>query len=316
MKKIAFVYPGQGCQAEKMGQDFYNNFACARKVFEDASNSLGEDLAKLCFESDLDTLSLTENTQPTIFTVSMALSQILEENGIEASAFAGLSLGEYSGLAAAKAISLEEGVKLVRTRGQFMQQEVPVGTGSLMAVMGLSQEKIEEVIAPLSKKGVISCSNINTDNQIVIGGEIALLTEAEPLLKAAGAKRAMMLKVSAPFHTSMLLGAGKKLRTELSKVHIALPNKSYYPNVTGQLFAANNALPIDEQISDILEKQVYSPVLWNKSIKNMIEDGIDTFVEVFPGNVASSLIKKIDKNVKIVSLSNLESLEAFLSESK
>lgn len=316
MKKIAFVYPGQGCQAEKMGQDFYNNFECARKVFDAASNSLGEDLAKLCFEADLQTLSLTENTQPTIFTVSMALSKILEENNVEASAFAGLSLGEYSGLAAAKALSLEEGVKLVRTRGKLMQEEVPVGLGSLMAVMGLSQEKIEEVIAPLTQKGVISCSNINTDNQIVIGGEIPLLEEAEPLLKAAGAKRAMMLNVSAPFHTSMLLGAGKKLRTELSKVNIVLPNKAYYPNVTGELFTASATTNIDDQISDILEKQVYSPVLWNKSIKNMIEAGIDTFVEVYPGNVASSLIKKIDKNVKIVSLSNLESLEAFLNEFK
>lgn len=316
MKKIAFVYPGQGCQAEKMGQDFYNNYACARKVFDDASNALGEDLAKLCFEADIDTLSLTENTQPTIFTVSMALSKILEENGIEASAFAGLSLGEYSGLAAAKSISLEEGVKLVRTRGKLMQEEVPVGLGSLMAVMGLSQDKIEEAIAPLTKKGIISCSNINTDNQIVIGGEIALLQEAEAMLKAAGAKRAMMLKVSAPFHTSMLLGAGKKLRTELSKVHIDTPNKAYYPNVYGELFVSNKALSIDEQISDILEKQVYSPVLWNKSIKNMINDGIDTFVEVFPGNVASSLIKKIDKNVNVINLSNLESLEAFLSEFK
>lgn len=316
MKKIAFVYPGQGCQFEKMGQEFYNNYACAREVFDRASSSLGEDLARLCFESDIAKLSLTENTQPAIFTVSMALSKILEENGIQASAFAGLSLGEYSGLAAAKAISLEDGVGLVRTRGKLMQDEVPVGKGSLMAVMGLSQAQIEEAISPLQTKGIISCSNINTDNQIVVGGQIELLQEAEAILKQAGAKRAMFLNVSAPFHTKMLVGAGKKLRTELESIAISTPDKAYYPNVTGELFCISENENVHCRIADILEKQVYSPVLWNKTIKNMISNGINTFVEVFPGNVAGSLIKKIDKNVEIISISNLEMLETFLNNNK
>jgi len=316
MKKIAFVYPGQGCQFEKMGQEFYNNYASAREVFDRASKSLGEDLSELCFESSLEKLSLTENTQPAIFTVSMALSRILEEHGIQASAFAGLSLGEYSGLCASKSISLEDGVGLVRTRGKLMQEEVPVGKGSLMAVMGLSQLQIEEAISPLQAKGIISCSNINTDNQIVVGGQIELLQEAEAILKQAGARRAMFLNVSAPFHTKMLVGAGKKLRLELENINISNPDKAYYPNVTGELFAAAEGNDIKAVIANLLENQVYSPVLWNKTIKNMISSGIDTFVEVFPGNVAGSLIKKIDKNVEIISLSNLDMLETFLNNNK
>lgn len=312
MKKIAFVYPGQGCQFEKMGKEFYDNYACAREVFELASESLGEDLKDLCFESDLEKLSLTENTQPAIFTVSMALSKILESNGINTSAFAGLSLGEYSGLSAAGAISIEDGVRLVRTRGKLMQDEVPVGKGSLMAIMGLSQEKIEEAILPLQSKGIISCSNINTDNQIVIGGQVELLKEAEGILKSAGAKRAMFLNVSAPFHTKMLTGAGEKLRLELDKIAIQAPDKDYYPNVTGEIFNSGSQ-SVHSAIGDLLEKQVYSPVLWNKTIKNMIAQGINTFVEVFPGNVAGSLIKKIDKNVEIISISNVEMLETFLN---
>ncbi|MGB5824321.1 MAG: ACP S-malonyltransferase, partial [Proteocatella sp.] len=297
-----------------MGQEFYNNYASAREVFDRASNSLGEDLSKLCFESSLEKLSLTENTQPAIFTVSMALSRILEENGIQASAFAGLSLGEYSGLSASKAISLEDGVRLVRTRGQLMQDEVAVGKGSLMAVMGLSQLQIEEAISPLQAKGIISCSNINTDNQIVVGGQVELLQEAEAILKEAGARRAIFLNVSAPFHTKMLLGAGKKLRLELENINISTPDKVYYPNVTGELFTSSEDTAAD--IANLLENQVYSPVLWNKTIKNMISSGIDTFVEVFPGSVAGSLIKKIDKNVEIVSLSNLDMLETFLNNNK
>lgn len=312
MKKIAFVYPGQGCQFEKMGKDFYDNYACAREVFELASESLGDDLKELCFESNLEKLSLTENTQPAIFTVSMALSKILESNGITTSAFAGLSLGEYSGLSASGAISIEDGVRLVRTRGKLMQDEVPVGKGSLMAIMGLTQEKIEEAILPLQSKGIISCSNINTDNQIVIGGQVELLKEAEVILKTAGAKRAMFLNVSAPFHTKMLTGAGKKLRLELDKIIIQSPDKDYYPNVTGEIFNAGSQ-SAQFAIADLLEKQVYSPVLWNKSIKNMIDQGITTFVEVFPGNVAGSLIKKIDKNAEVISISNVEMLETFLN---
>ena len=312
MKKIAFVYPGQGCQFEKMGKEFYDNYACAREVFELASESLGDDLKELCFESDLEKLSLTENTQPAIFTVCMAPSKILESNGIKASAFAGLSLGEYSGLSAAGAISIEDGVRLVRKRGQLMQDEVPVGKGSLMAVMGLTQDKIEEAILPLQSKGIISCSNINTDNQIVIGGEVELLKEAEGMLKASGAKRAMFLNVSAPFHTKMLTGAGQKLRIELDQIAINAPVKDYYPNVTGELFIPESG-NVKAQIADLLEKQVYSPVLWNRSIRSMIAQGVDTFVEVFPGNVAGSLIKKIDKSAEVISISNVEMLEAFLN---
>ena len=181
-----------------------------------------------------------------------------------------------------------------------------------MAVMGLTQDKIEEAILPLQSKGIISCSNINTDNQIVIGGEVELLKEAEGMLKASGAKRAMFLNVSAPFHTKMLTGAGQKLRIELDQIAINAPDKDYYPNVTGELFIPESG-NVKAQIADLLEKQVYSPVLWNRSIRSMIAQGVDTFVEVFPGNVAGSLIKKIDKSAEVISISNVEMLEAFLN---
>lgn len=313
MKKFAFVFPGQGCQAPGMGQDIYNTYPEAKEVFEKASTSVGMDMAKLCFESDGATLALTENTQPAIFTVSMAMNNILQSRGILPSAIAGLSLGEYSALASAGAITVEDGVRLVQKRGQLMQDEVPSGKGSLMAVMGLSKDQIQEAIDPLTDKGIISCSNINTDNQIVIGGETELLVEAESILKLAGAKRALMLNVSAPFHTQMLKGAGIKLFDELQKIEIKSPTVSYYPNVKGKLQETSLKNP-KEVISTLLKEQVYSPVLWTDTVRNMINDGITTFVEVYPGNIVGSLIKKIDKNVEVISLAKLEDLETFLAE--
>lgn len=313
MKKFAFVFPGQGCQAPGMGQNIYNSYPEAKEAFEKASASIGMDMAKLCFETDEATLALTENTQPAIFTVSMAMASILTSKGITPSAVAGLSLGEYSALATAGAITLEDGVKLVQKRGKLMQEEVPSGKGSLMAVMGLTHSQIQETIAPLTQKGIISCSNINTDNQIVIGGEIELLQEAEALLKSAGAKRALMLNVSAPFHTQMLKGAGIKLFDELQKIEIKPPNSDYYPNVKGKLQETSSENS-KEIISTLLKEQVYSPVLWTDTVRNMINDGITTFVEIYPGNVVGSLIKKIDKNVEVISLAKLEDLETFLAE--
>lgn len=311
MKKFAFVFPGQGCQAPGMGQEIYNTYPEAREIFDRASASLGKDMAKLCFESDADTLALTENTQPAIFTVSMAMANILKSKNIIPSAIAGLSLGEYSALACGNGISVEEGVRLVEKRGQLMQNEVPAGKGGLMAVMGLDRETIDKAIAPLTQKGIISCSNINTDNQIVVGGEVQLLQEAESLLKSAGAKRAIMLNVSAPFHTAMLKGAGEKLFEELQKIEIKSPIAAYYPNVKGSLqeVSSENSKEI---VSKLLMEQVYSPVLWTDTVRNMIADGITTFVEVYPGSVTAALIKKIDKNVEVISLGTLEELESFL----
>ncbi len=319
MKKIAFVYPGQGCQAPGMGKELYDNYPSARRVFERISDALGKDMARLCFEGSMEELSLTENTQPAILTVSVALTEILKEYGIVPDAIAGLSLGEYSALVAADALSAEEAASLVRTRGILMQQEVPEGVGSLLAVVGLTHERIEEAIAPLKAKGHISCSNFNAQDQIVIGGEIPLLEEAQALLKAAGARMTTFLKVSAPFHTDMLKGAGDKLRPHLERIDFVKPCATYYPNVLGEQLAwIDESCPITriknekEQIVRLLVDQVYSPVKWVQTVENMIADGITTFVEVYPGKTVSSLIKKIDKNVEVISLTNPSELAAFL----
>lgn len=319
MKKIAFVYPGQGCQATGMGKELYENYPIAREVFERASHALDLDIAKLCFEGSMEELSLTENTQPTILTVSAALTEILKSNGIVPHAIAGLSLGEYSALVAGGALSLEEAVSLVRTRGLLMQEEVPAGVGGLLAVMGIPQEKIEAAIEPLKSKGHIACSNFNTRDQIVVGGEMSLLEEAQDLLKAAGARMTTFLKVSAPFHTKMLTGAGEKLKPHLENASIRKPSADYYPNAIGKKMEWVEECPISqiknekEQIVSLLVDQVSSPVRWLQNIENMIADGVDTFVEVYPAKTVSSLIKKIDKNVNIITLSNIDELESFIA---
>lgn len=319
MSKIAFVYPGQGCQATGMGKDLYENYPIAREVFEKASRALGEDVAELCFAGSAEELSLTKNTQPAILTVSVALAEILKSYGIMPDAIAGLSLGEYSALTASDAISLEEAVSLVRTRGVLMQDEVPEGVGGLLAVVGLSREKIEETIQPLQAKGNISCSNFNTREQTVVGGEIALLEEAQVLLKEAGAKMTTFLNVSAPFHTKMLRGAGEKLRSHLQNTKLRKPSADYYPNILGekmQWVASDRSIAHikdeKEQMIQLLEEQVYHPVQWVQTIENMIDDGIDTFVEIYPAKTVSSMIKKIDKSVNIITLSNLQELQAFI----
>lgn len=317
-KKLAFVYPGQGCQSVGMGQDLYNNYPVAKQVFETASAALGMDMAALCFEGTMEELSLTQNTQPAILTVASALTAVLSSYDIKPDAVAGLSLGEYAALVAGGGISLEDAVQIVRTRGLLMQEEVPAGVGGLLAVVGLSQEIIENTILPLQAKGSIQCSNINSKDQIVVGGELVLLEEAQPLLKAAGARMTTFLKVSAPFHTAMLQGAGEKLRAHLEDAAIKKPSMDYYPNTLGSKMqwveSAEIATIKDEkaQIVDMLEAQVSNPVLWLQTIENMIADGVDTFVEVYPGKTVASLIKKIDKNVNIITLSNLQELEAFI----
>lgn len=308
MNKIAFVYPGQGCQAPGMGKDLYTHFPIARTVFERAGKALNMDIAQLCFDGSMEDLSRTENTQPAILTVAAAMTEILKSRAILPSAVAGLSLGEYAALVAAGSLSLEEGVQLVRTRGLLMQNEVPEGQGGLLAVVGMKSDEIEHIIDPLKTKGVISCSNYNAPDQTVVGGTLELLHEAAPLLKEGGARMAKLLNVSAPFHTQMLHGAGKKLRPHLEQATILRPFADYYPNTLGARAEE------ESNIAELLEQQVYTPVRWEQSIRAMIADGVDTFIEVYPGKTVASLIKKIDPSVSVVTLSTLEELEAFLAE--
>lgn len=302
MGKTAVVFPGQGSQYVGMGKCFYEASEASRQIFEKASIALGEDVAALCFESDEETLRLTQNTQPTILTVSMAIYEALKEKGLEADGFAGLSLGEFSALVAGGALKFEDAVKVVRARGRLMQEEVPVGKGAMAAILGAEREVVEAVCMTLSAKGIVSVANYNCPQQIVIAGEVAVVNEAVALLKEQGAKKAVLLPVSAPFHTKMLLGAGEKLGDVLAGCDILTPVKTVFTNVTA------NAYEPQTDIRQNLMNQVSASVRWEDEIINMIQNGYDTFIEVGPGTALTKFIKKIDKSVKLINIEKYEDL--------
>lgn len=302
MAKIAFVFPGQGAQYPGMGKEIAENFKVAMEIFEKATESLGTDMKELCFSGSEDELKKTENTQPSILTASIAIYEVLKSKGIVPDMTAGLSLGEYSALVAAEAIDFKDAVALVRKRGQYMQDAVPAGEGTMAAVMGLDKEPLMEGLQEASKHGVVEPANFNCPGQIVIAGHTSAVDEACIILKEKGAKRAMRLAVSAPFHSSLLKPAGIKLKGELDKITIKAPKIPVVTNVNAQVVE-------EDQIKDFLINQVSSPVLWEDSVRNMIQMGADTFIEVGPGKALSAFVKKIDKNIAIYNVENLETLE-------
>lgn len=302
MGKTAIVFPGQGAQYLGMGKCFYEASSASRRVFESASHALGEDVAALCFESSEETLRLTENTQPTILTVSIAIYEALKETGFEADGFAGLSLGEFSALVAGGALKFEDAVRVVRARGKLMQEEVPVGKGAMAAILGAEREVVESVCESLQSKGIVSVANYNCPQQIVIAGEAELVNEAVALLKEQGAKKAVLLPVSAPFHTKMLTGAGEKLGDVLAGCNIDLLKKEVFTNVTAKAYGA------ETDIRSNLMNQVSASVKWEDEILEMIANGYDTFVEVGPGSALTKFIKKIDKSVKLLNIEKYEDL--------
>lgn len=304
MGKIAFVFPGQGAQYVGMGKALYEAYPEAQEVFDEATEALGYDMAKLCFEGPEEALRITENTQPTILTTSVAALRALVSHGIQPDIVAGLSLGEYSALVAASAIQFKDAVKLVRTRGKLMQEEVPDGVGGMAAILGLGDSDVELACERAKAFGVVQAANYNCPNQLVIAGELQAVTKAVEEAKALGAKKAVMLPVSAPFHTSLLRGAGEKLKSHLVEVEASPLLVSVIANV--------NALPYESEsvITERLVAQVSNPVLWSKSVERMVEEGVDLFIEVGPGNALSKFIKKIAKEVTILSVEDVESLEA------
>jgi len=299
MKKIAFVFPGQGSQSVGMGKDFAGS-----ELFEKANQVLGFDLKKLCLEGPEDELKKTAITQPAIFTISAIIFEALKSNGLNASACAGHSLGEYSALFAAGALSFEDCVKVVNLRGTFMQEAVPIGKGSMAAIIGLSAEKVKEICA----SAFAEPANYNSPTQIVISGRKEAVQKAMALCKESGAKRVIELQVSAPFHSTLMKPAQDKLAEELGKIKINNASVPVVSNVT--------AKPVQDagEIRELLIKQVTSPVLWTDSIKNMSLDGINTFVEVGPKKVLSGLIKTIDKSVAILNAEDNASIENTLKE--
>lgn len=303
--KIAFIFSGQGSQYIGMGKELYDNILICRETFDKARELLDFDIKELMFNGEKEKLDITENTQPAILATSIMAMKALEEKGIRADVVAGLSLGEYSALVAANALSFDEAIPLIRKRGKFMQEAVPVGIGSMAAIIGLDLNKIKLALNEASAIGIVEIANYNTHNQIVIGGEKDAVEKARELCLEYGARRAIPLKVSGPFHTSLLESASIKLKEELDKTEFKKPEVRIISNVTAD-FIENN-----EEIKELLYKQVKSSVRWSESIDKMLDMGVDTFIELGPGKVLSGFIKEIsrEKGLK-VNIFNVEDIKS------
>lgn len=304
MSKIAFLFPGQGAQVAGMGKDFYEQNETARPIIDQASELLDLDMKALCFEKN-DLLDQTEYTQAAMVTVCLAMEQVLEERGLKPDVTAGLSLGEYCAIACAGGMSVEDAITTVRKRGILMQNAVPDGKGSMAAVLGMSGEAIEAAIQPVEGASI---ANYNCPGQIVITGWKESVEQAAAALKEAGARRVLPLNVSGPFHSPMMEGAGTALGEVLESVSVNELKIPYVTNVTAEFVTDSS------KIKDLLAKQVSSSVRWEQSIRAMLEQGVDTFVEIGPGKTLTGFLRKIDRNAKAYNVSVLEDVDKVVSE--
>jgi len=301
--QIAFLFPGQGSQAVGMGKDLAERYPVGKQVFEEADDALGIKLSQLCFEGPEDQLRLTENTQPAILTVSVAALRVLNEKGVKPSFVAGHSLGEYSAHVAAGTISFTDAVRAVRNRGKYMQEAVPVGTGSMAAIVGMNIEAVATLCADAAQGEVCEPANINSPDQIVISGSVGAIERAVKLAEECGAKRAKMLQVSAPFHCSLMKPAQDRLAADLNALSFSAPQIPVIANVF--------AKPVEDAVSarEALIRQVTGSVKWNESIQLLIARGVQTFIEVGPGKVLSGLMRQIDRTKKALNVEDEASLQ-------
>ena len=300
MSKVAFMFPGQGSQYVGMGQDFYEQFEESKEVFESATKLLGFSMEELCFEEN-EQIHITEYTQAAMLTASTAILRKVESMGIKPDYTIGLSLGEYNALVASKVLSFEEAVQVVRQRGILMQNAVPVGLGTMAAVLGAKKEFIEQVCE--DTEGIVGIANYNCPGQIVISGEVEAVKQASEALKEQGVKRVIPLKVSGPFHSKMLEQAGQKLLEVLDTVELKNPEIPYVANVNAQIITKV------QRIKELLAQQVASSVRFEQSIERLMEEGVTTFIEMGPGKTLSGFVKKINRNVNVIQIEKVEDLE-------
>lgn len=311
--KIGFIFPGQGTQTVGMGKDLYEQYEEVRNVYKRVDNAIGASVEDITYHISQEELNETKNTQIAIFTMSMAILEILKQKGIKAVASAGLSLGEYSALGYGNVFSLEEGARIVRKRGEFMQNLVPEGNWAMAAVIGMKDEEVEKVCdAVYQKGGFVKAVNYNCPGQVAISGEKVAVEEAMELAKVEGARKVIPLKTSGPFHTEKLAKASEELRKELKNITLQFPDTMVMKNLDGKSYQK------EDDIQEILTKHITNSVKFTKCIEEMLEQGIDTFIEIGPGKVLAGFVKKVCKekgiNAKIMGIENVETLENVLKE--
>ncbi|CAM5271299.1 ACP S-malonyltransferase [Bacillus safensis] len=311
MTKIAFLFPGQGSQKIGMGKDLFDQEAVSKAVFEEADKTLGFDLSSMIFEGDAEELTLTFNAQPALLTTSIAILKKFEESGIKADYTAGHSLGEYTALVAAGALSFKDAVYAVRKRGELMNEAVPAGEGAMAAILGLDKAALEEVTKEVTESGhLVELANLNCPGQIVISGTAKGVELASEKAKEKGAKRAIALEVSGPFHSALMKPAAEKFTDVLSKLDIADAKTPVISNVTADIVTSR------DEIETKLIEQLYSPVRFEESVERLIDLGVTTFIEIGPGKVLSGLVKKVNRRLTTISVSDQETIEAAIQTLK
>jgi len=304
MGKTAFIFPGQGAQYSGMGKDFYNSFEEARWIYDLAGTATGLDVKELCFEEN-DRLNITEYTQIAMLATEVAILKSATARGLKADVCAGLSLGEYGALAASEVMAPVDLFRVIRKRGIYMQEAYPTG-GAMTAVLGMEADKIEKICE--DTEGIVSIANYNCPGQIVITGEKDAVDRASEKLKCEGAKKCIPLNVSGPFHSKLLENAGEKLKNELKGINVKNPEIPYVCNVEAAY------VTVSDRIKELLARQVSSSVKWQQSVELMINDGVDTFIEIGPGRTLSGFMRKIDKSVRTFNIGTTQDLKKVMEE--